>query len=175
MSVPNTNSFSFQDVTTEIYGDTTSGRNLSQAFTDATGVFDPTYEGSKNNLLNFRNYVHIPNDIRLILHTVSVNTGSSQFIDYEFVIQNGTAYSNSNLRARITNTTRTDGTYGIVVVYLSISYANSSYTVTRSTRINVTNTVGDSFAVELSYDNGSTWTGTIQAYNALTLNYDWLV
>jgi hypothetical protein len=175
MSVPNTDTFSFQDVTTEIYGDTSAGRNLTQAFADATGVFDSSYAGSKNNLLNFRNYVHIPNDIRLILHTVSVNTGSNEFIDYEFVIQNGTAYSNSNLRARITNTTRTDGVDGILVVYLSASYANSSYTVTSSTRIYVTNTVGDSFTVELSYDNGSTWTGTIQAYNTLTLNYDWIV
>jgi hypothetical protein len=147
--------------------------SLSQAFSDANGVFDPLYEGIKDNLLNFRNYVNIPNDIRLILHTVSVNTGSNQFLDYEFVIQNGTTSNSNALRARIVNTTKTDGTNGIIVVYLAFSYAHSSYAVTSSTRVYVTNEIGDSFSVELSYDDGATWTGTIQAEFALTLNYDW--
>lgn len=55
--VPNTNTFSLQDVCTAIYGSYSSGMNLVQCFTDATGTFDPTYVGSKNSLLNFRNYV----------------------------------------------------------------------------------------------------------------------
>lgn len=60
MAVPNTTSFTFQDVTTEIYGDTNAGRNLSSAFTDSDAAkFDPAY-GSKTmspkTLLGFRNY-----------------------------------------------------------------------------------------------------------------------
>ncbi len=53
MAVPNTNTFSFQDVTMEIYGDTATGRNLSQAFTDATGTLDQTYEGNHDRQLIF--------------------------------------------------------------------------------------------------------------------------
>jgi hypothetical protein len=60
MSVPNTNTFTFQDVTQELYGDTASGRNLLTSFTDAVSdYFDPTY-GDKdtlpNSLLEFINY-----------------------------------------------------------------------------------------------------------------------
>lgn len=56
MSVPNTSTFGLTDVTVEIYGDIAAGRNLRQCFVDATGVFDSNYVGSKDNLLNFRNY-----------------------------------------------------------------------------------------------------------------------
>ena len=59
MPVPNTNSFNLQDVTKEIYGSSIVTGNLSKCFTDATGTFDATYVGSKNGLLNFRNYVQI--------------------------------------------------------------------------------------------------------------------
>ena len=51
--VPNNTTFTFQDVTTAVYGDTAAGRNLVSAFTDATGTFDPAYVGLKTNLLNF--------------------------------------------------------------------------------------------------------------------------
>lgn len=57
MAVPNTNTFSFWDVCVEIYGYHSAAMSLSQAFTDANDdFFDPAYKGSKNNLLNFRNY-----------------------------------------------------------------------------------------------------------------------
>jgi len=53
------------DVCLELYGSTsTVGKSLSQAFTDATGTFDATYEsinGYRNSLQNFRGYNHIPN------------------------------------------------------------------------------------------------------------------
>jgi hypothetical protein len=58
MSVPDTNTFSLQDITTEIYGDTAAGRNLVSCFADATGTFDPSYAGSKDRMSNFRNYTH---------------------------------------------------------------------------------------------------------------------
>jgi len=59
MSVPNATSFSLQDVTKEIYGSTVITGNLKQCFIDAIGTFDPAYVGSKNSLLNFRNYANI--------------------------------------------------------------------------------------------------------------------
>jgi hypothetical protein len=55
-NVPNTTTFTLQNVTQAVYNDTAAGRNLTQAFTDATGTFDPLYVGTKTNLLNFRNY-----------------------------------------------------------------------------------------------------------------------
>jgi len=54
MAVPNTSTFSLQDVLPEITGET---GDLADCFTHAiAGYFDPTYVGSKNSLLNFRNY-----------------------------------------------------------------------------------------------------------------------
>jgi hypothetical protein len=61
MAIPDTNNFTFYDVANELYGDTNAGRNLSQCFTDSIdNSFDDNHktnsEGTKNNLLNFRNY-----------------------------------------------------------------------------------------------------------------------
>jgi uncharacterized protein (TIGR02145 family) len=56
-NVPNTNTFSLQDVANVLYGDVASGRNLLSCFADAIAAFfNPTYSGSKNSLLNFRDY-----------------------------------------------------------------------------------------------------------------------
>ena len=55
--VPNTTTFTLWDVTNTIYGDHNSGRTLSGCFTSANSAyFDSNYSGSKNSLLNFRNY-----------------------------------------------------------------------------------------------------------------------
>lgn len=52
----------FSDVCTELYSSSnTLGKTLSQAFIDATGTFDATYEsinGYHNSLQNFRGYEH---------------------------------------------------------------------------------------------------------------------
>lgn len=54
MAVPNTNTFTLQNVVDEVNPTT---NDLVDCFADANpSYFDPTYEGSKNNLLNFRNY-----------------------------------------------------------------------------------------------------------------------
>ena len=53
-----TGNITLQDVTTEIYGDTALGRNLSTSFTDANGTFNATYEGLKDRLSNFKGYEH---------------------------------------------------------------------------------------------------------------------
>ena len=54
MSVPDTTTFTLQDVVTEVNPTTD---DLVDCFSDAdTSYFNPTYEGSKNQLLNFRDY-----------------------------------------------------------------------------------------------------------------------
>tara|TARA_R110000803_G_scaffold196905_1_gene260348 strand:+ start:80 stop:628 length:549 start_codon:yes stop_codon:yes gene_type:complete len=54
MGVPNTTTFSLQDVI-DIVSPTTN--DLVDSFADAVAnKFDPSYSGSKNQLLNFRNY-----------------------------------------------------------------------------------------------------------------------
>jgi hypothetical protein len=51
-TVPNTSTFTLQDVINVV-----GGTNLVSAFANATDArFDPSYKGSKDNLLNFRNY-----------------------------------------------------------------------------------------------------------------------
>jgi hypothetical protein len=56
MSVPNTFTFSLQDVIDEIG----SGDDLVEAFDLAHPAgFDPAYEGDHDRLLNFRNYTHV--------------------------------------------------------------------------------------------------------------------
>lgn len=55
-NVPNTGTFSLQDVTNSVHGDVATGRSLSGAFTAADGTFDATYQGSKNEIDDFRNY-----------------------------------------------------------------------------------------------------------------------
>lgn len=55
-NVPNTTTFSLTDVTA-----ITGGTSLSAAFTNSVdSYFDPAYKGSKDNLLNFRNYKTCP-------------------------------------------------------------------------------------------------------------------
>ena len=54
MAVPDTTTFTLQDVVTEVNPTTD---DLVDCFADAVASkFDSTYSGSKNSLLNFRNY-----------------------------------------------------------------------------------------------------------------------
>lgn len=76
-TVPNTATFSLQDVCTAIYGSYSAGMNLSQCFTDATGTFDPAYVGSKNSLLNFRNYSHVS-----VVNTLAVSESPNNIYPY---------------------------------------------------------------------------------------------
>jgi hypothetical protein len=79
MAVPNTTTFTMANVKTEIQsngGGTTN--SLVQAFSNANDDgFDPAYEGSKNSLLNFRNYEHITAPSELIVSPTSVSVGLS--------------------------------------------------------------------------------------------------
>lgn len=76
MAVPNTTTFSLLDVVAEIAGGPTS---LQACFDNAiASAFDPAYSGSKNSLLNFRNY----NNLTKIYYQL-----------YQCVAPNNTAYT----------------------------------------------------------------------------------
>jgi hypothetical protein len=87
MAVPDTTTFSLQDVVTEINPTTD---DLVDCFADAvSGSFDPSYSGSKNNLLNFRNYgATSGNQIKSGSTAVSVNIGESNWINPTRVLTN---------------------------------------------------------------------------------------
>jgi len=104
-NVPNTSTFTFQDVTNAVYNDTAAGRNLSSAFTDATGTFDATYQGSKNQLDDFRNYkTYVFDGLILYLDAGSDNSypnSGSTWYDltsngYDGTLQTGTSFSSSD-------------------------------------------------------------------------------
>lgn len=61
MAVPDTNTFSLQDVCDELNNNGESGiDDLTACFANANAAgFDATYEGSKDRLSNFRNYEHV--------------------------------------------------------------------------------------------------------------------
>ena len=71
MGVPNTSTFSLQDVVNEVNPTTD---DLVDCFADAiAGNFDSTYSGSKNQLLNFRNY---GNNTPVVSLTTTENRGN---------------------------------------------------------------------------------------------------
>ncbi len=79
MAVPNTNTFSLQDVVDEINPTTD---DLVDCFADAVASkFDPAYSGSKDNLLNFRNYDNTPPTNPNYLLS-SITSGSSKTLSW---------------------------------------------------------------------------------------------
>lgn len=73
MSVPNTTTFTLQDVVDEI--NAAGVDSLTECFSAANNAgFDPLYEGSKDNLLNFRNYNNNPG---VPVIPVSLGTGGT--------------------------------------------------------------------------------------------------
>src|SRR5690606_21870736 len=85
--VPDTNTFSFTDVKDEIENNGGATTNsLVDAFTNANASgFDPAYEGSKNALLNFRNYTHCG----LILNQDFDTTSQTGFPNSVYVTSDG--------------------------------------------------------------------------------------
>ena len=76
MAVPDTNTFTLQTVVTEVNPTTD---DLVDCFADAVaGKFDSNYSGSKNSLLNFRNY----GAVTLTTFHLTVNTPKSTFACY---------------------------------------------------------------------------------------------
>tara|TARA_R110000868_G_scaffold22624_4_gene92684 strand:+ start:10548 stop:10976 length:429 start_codon:yes stop_codon:yes gene_type:complete len=115
MAVPDTNTFTLQNVVTEVNPTTD---DLVDCFADAVaGKFDSNYSGSKNSLLNFRNY----GAVTLTTFHLTVNTpkstlacdGTANNVAYHdggsntIAAVGDTVYSNST-----GTTTYAAGTYG---------------------------------------------------------------
>ena len=133
MAVPDTNTFTLQDVVTEVNPTTD---DLVDCFADAVASkFDSNYSGSKNSLLNFRNY----GAVTLTTFHLTVNTPKSTFACYgtanNVAYHNGgantiaavgdTVYSNS-----AGTTTYPAGTYG--QTFYSGGYVGSRIVVNSS-------------------------------------------
>lgn len=76
MAVPDTTTFSLQDVITELGLATDDGLEECFANANASG-FDDAYEGSKNGLLNFRNYTHQIQNTLVFLHFSSSSSSGA--------------------------------------------------------------------------------------------------
>ena len=133
MAVPNTTTFTLQDVVTEVNPTTD---DLVDCFADAVASkFDSNYSGSKNSLLNFRNY----GAVTITTFHLTVNTPKSSFACYgtadNVAYHNGgantiaavgdTVYSNS-----AGTTTYPAGTYG--QTFYSGGYVGSRIVVNSS-------------------------------------------
>jgi len=104
MAVPDTNTFTLQDVVTEVNPTTD---DLVDCFADAVASkFDSNYSGSKNSLLNFRNY----GAVTLTTFHLTVNTPKSTFACYGTA--NNVAYHNggSNTIAAVGDTVYSNST-----------------------------------------------------------------
>jgi hypothetical protein len=133
MAVPDTNTFTLQTVVTEVNPTTD---DLVDCFADAVaGKFDSNYSGSKNSLLNFRNY----GAVTLTTFHLTVNTpkstlacdGTANNVAYHnggsntIAAVGDTVYSNST-----GTTTYPAGTYG--QTFYSGGYVGSRIVVNSS-------------------------------------------
>jgi len=158
MAIPNTITFSLQDVTNEIYGDANTGRNLSTCFTDANSSdfdsdYNPNADGTNNNLLNFRNYIHNNNlsgVVRTILFISAIDDVTT------------TVFSNINTSFSGATNTGWDSNAGATNTNLIINQAGH----TTSAALNCSN---------YSHDGYSDWNlGTITEITSL-LNEDTII
>ena len=108
MSVPNNTTFNLQQVTTEIYGDTNSGRNLEDCFNDAAlNKFDINFRGNLDRLLNFRNYGVTPpsNNRNYDLENSTSNNITLEYVNSSgnpdfVVVPSGTSGNSARICAR---------------------------------------------------------------------------
>ena len=126
MGVPNTTTFTLQNVVDEIDNDD----NLVGCFNDATAsYFDSSYEGSKNQLLNFRNYGS--------QNALTQFTGSSGQNDIKFLCAQSTTtnyWHNGAYQYPTVNDdvyTNSTGTTSFASTYMLTS-ANGGYSLTCS-------------------------------------------
>ena len=99
MGVPDTTTFTLQDVADEFSLGTNDG--LTDCFDEATSAdFDPAYSGDKDNLLNFRNYDGSSSSLTYP-QIYKRQTGSSNIGPFKFYYAAGssprTVYTNAGL------------------------------------------------------------------------------
>ncbi len=138
MAVPNTDSFSLQDVSNEIPSHPTG---LFECFSAAVDSgFDPNYSGSKNCLANFRNYRHA---------TISASVNSLTFPRFggfqTFTITCSESWSIATPQSWIT-LDRNTGSSGTTTVQVSVS-STSNY---RAYQLSITSTNGAWVGVTIS-------------------------
>jgi len=167
-NVPNTTTFTFQNVCNAVYGYNSPGMSLYQAFIDATGTFDPTYAGAKNSLLCFRNYSS--NIIQLTPHYVSVATATSK-LNWDLIIDNGTSF-NYTVNVRIKNVTKGSVWFTIVSSTVYANTTGNSF-ASLTPNMSIVNNVGDIFDIQMDLNGGGNWGGTIHWDATATLNYDY--
>ena len=111
MPVPNTTTFMLQDVVNTVNPTTD---DLVDCFADAvSSKFDSSYSGSKNNLLNFRNYDAGASGNQLSFITTS--SGGT----YGFYLSNATA--NSTVNATFKYLSKTTGDLPITVRHAGVA------------------------------------------------------
>lgn len=156
MGVPNNDTFNLQDVCDEIYGNHVAGRNLSDCFTSAIAArFDPAYSGSKNSLLNFRNY-HLP-VIQATVNLVHINATTTK-LDVSVTYVN-TSFASITFKIRIQNITKASG-WKVGVAHV-VPAGTASVTYNETITFTASNVTGNSVSLALSSDNGTTWTATL--------------
>lgn len=135
MAIPDTNTFTLQNVANEISPILLS---LQGCFNEAdAGAFDPTYEGNKNSLLNFRNYGSVFVWEPIDIETTRTSTMSA-FYDGTYVyagVQTG-VQSPSNLSAysftggtdltHIAEASAPVSTYWVLSVYVNGPYSSNN-------------------------------------------------
>ena len=108
-AVPNTNTFSLQDVYNSVHGHAagTAG-NLQSCFANAVDYyFDPAYKGDKTNLYNFRNYTPysvVNKMVAIVLNNSADGGKTSKDIRYNFT-SNGPgdwSFNGNNITLQVT-------------------------------------------------------------------------
>lgn len=128
-SVPNTTTFTLQDVINVV-----GGTSLGAAFTNSVDAyFDSTYNGSKNNLLNFRNYIEV---------YINCSPTSCRFHYNKVAIDNPTTTVSYTTTYSYAWTTGSHFTY---------SKSGDSFTIT----CNANNTSGGSWSDTLTFTQGT--------------------
>ena len=128
MSVPNTTTFDLEDVVNEINPTTD---DLVDCFADANDdFFDPTYEGSKNSLLNFRNYNAYYEGILYIVDKNYVDSSEpwSDVTDEGVTTTNNDGYTNSfSIASQIADTGSPGLASAILCLSHNVSFSGSWY------------------------------------------------
>lgn len=102
--VPDTETFSLQDVYNAVSDHASPSANLSSCFANAeSGYFDPVYEGSKDRLTNFRNYgpmipefIVITSDYKVALLDINGNFKYASPTYYASIPTNSSDYDQIN-------------------------------------------------------------------------------
>ena len=132
MAVPNTTTFSLQDVVDEVNPTTD---DLVDCFADAVASsFDSTYSGSKNQLLNFRNY---GSNNPIVSLTTTQNQGS--LLNLSCTASTTQTWVASGDASQTINSNDPNFTYSVsnpAVVYIDIT--NPSITILDATNCDLT-------------------------------------